>query len=280
MGAVGAVYGRSIDGNDLLMLFSLRLDETGTDGRFPFTVVSGAVATIDQWNKLETAWRRMLATYKVVAFHTKEFDQRSGDFAGWSNLKREQFTARREKICDRNTTFRVTVGINRSVHAEVKKRMRGISGFKPDSDYGLCLRWLMHHTSTNLDRLFGPDYGGLSILLEDGPYSAGAVAMYKDVRRMTGGRRPAQFAHKLAGIASLPKGNLSLEAADSIAGIESKRFLQPRETRLRAVTHTRLSVLLDEPELEAWYRLMIEEKQKRRDYAAAKKASYAAGERN
>lgn len=55
-----AIFGRSFGGNELVMQFSLRLDETGTDGRFPYTVVAGAVATVDHWDALETAWAKML----------------------------------------------------------------------------------------------------------------------------------------------------------------------------------------------------------------------------
>jgi len=55
----------------------------------------------------------------------------------------------------------------------------------------------------------------LSILVEDGPYAAGAAALYSRVSRMTGKWKPAKHAHRLNGFAIAPKGHLcSLEAAD------------------------------------------------------------------
>ncbi len=43
-----------------MVIFSARLDETGTDGKSPYTVVGGAVATVEQWDELEAAWDRLL----------------------------------------------------------------------------------------------------------------------------------------------------------------------------------------------------------------------------
>jgi len=132
------LFGRRWKGNELVVFFSARLDETGTDGSSPYTVVGGAIATVDQWERLDLAWERMLATYKVPEFHSKEFNAEDGIFRGWSDLKRRRFSDRQHKICQRNSFCRISVGVDNSTHAEVKKEMKGIKGFVPDSNYGLC----------------------------------------------------------------------------------------------------------------------------------------------
>ena len=261
------LFGRHFGGSDLVTLFSAHLDETGTDGRSRFTVVAGAVSSASGWGKLETAWGKLLANKGVKAFHWKEFTDGQGDFCNWSKLKRERFENSINKIIERNTIFRVSIGIEQAVHTDIKRRMKGIKGFHPESDYSLCLRYLMFSTSEQLLRI-DKDHR-LSVLVEDGPYARGAFVTYQRVARMTGPYRPAKHAHRLAGFAAAPKGEFrSLEAADYLAATEHARMVNRRFRRQRGVE--RLSLLLTENQLEKWYQGMINEKKRRRIYGKRK----------
>ena len=126
----------------------------------------------------------------------------------------------------------------------------------------------MFHTSDQLARI-DPDYR-LTILVEDGPWAAGAADTYQRVAAMTGKWKPAKHAHRLAGFATAPKGERrSLEAADDIAGTEHDRMLSGRRAGQAGVS--RLSCLLTGPLLERWYEGMIKEKEARRAYNASMK---------
>lgn len=253
----------------LVALFGARLDETGTDGRSKFTLVGGAISTPAGWEKLESAWERLLARSKVDAYHWKEFNNPNDPtFGKWSKLKRASFVATQEKIITTNTVFRVAVGIESATHADVKKRMRGIKGFTAESDYSLCLRWLMFAVCEELVKV--DKDCELNILVEDGPWAAGAAQTYQRVAAMTGPRRPAKHAHRLAGFGSAPKGrHRSLEAADYLAGENLARLMAGRERKSRDT----LSVLLSKAQLEQWYDGMMKEKEARREYARRKKAT-------
>lgn len=260
------LFGRVWGDDDLVVIFSVRLDETGTDGKSPYVVVGGAVATVDQWDKLEVAWGLLLTRSKVAAYHWKEFNDRKGDFAGWKNLKCKRFVRAQEKIIKNNTLFRVSVGLEDAVHADIKERMKGIKGFHSDSSYSLCLRALMFQTCEQLAKHY-PDCR-LSVLVEDGPWASGAMVTYQHVAAMTGERKPAKHAHRLAGLTSVPKGErLSLEAADYLAGEEHARLLAGKRPRRGAQT---LSTLLTASYLERWYRGMLKEKEARRTYGRRK----------
>lgn len=252
----------------LVAIFSARLDETGTDGRSAFTLVGGAVAQPDQWDKLEGSWTRLLERSQVPAYHWKEFnDPNDKTFGGWTALKRERFEIAQEKMIRRHTLFRASVGVEQAIHADVKKRMKGIRGFHPESDYSLCLRWLMFATCEQLCKI--DNQCRLSVLVEDGPWASGAMETYQRVVAMTGRRKPAKHAHRLAGFASAPKGRrTSLEAVDYLAGSELERHLAGRRPARGAPT---LSVLLTKPHLERWYEGMIAEKEARREFARSKK---------
>ena len=201
--AAKALFGRAFSGRDYLMLFSLRIDETGTDGLSSAMAIGGAVAPIEGWDALEMAWQSLLSQRGLDAFHLKEFDQRSGPFEGWSDLKCVNFEKRIAKIVAGNTTFRTAIAIDSAAHKDIKQRMRGISGFAPDSDYSLCLRYLMFQTCEHLVQI-DPECR-LSIIVEDGPWASGAMATYQRVAAMTGKWKPAKHAHRLAGFLSHPK---------------------------------------------------------------------------
>jgi hypothetical protein len=245
------------------------LDETGTDGRSKFTLVGGAIAPPESWNALEAAWGALLKRSGVPAYHWKKYnDPNDETFGAWSRLKRERFETAQRKIIRNCTSFRVAVGVESAVHADVKKRMKGIKGFRADSDYSLCLRWLLFAACEELGKL-DPDCH-LSVLVEDGPWASGAMQTYQHVAAMTGGRRPAKHARRYAGFASAPKGvRRSLEAADYIAGSELGRLQAGRKRKERDT----LAVMLRKPQLEQWYEDMMMEKEARREYARSKKVT-------
>lgn len=222
--------------------------------------VGGAVASSSQWHDLEASWGRLLSRSKVPAYHWKEFhDPNDKIFGQWGRLKRDRFVAAQNKIIQKNTMFRVFVGVDGKMHTTVKQRMKGISGFHAESDYSLALRWLMFFICEQLVTIDRD--ARLAVLVEDGPWSSGAAHTYQRVSRMTSGRRPAKHAHRLAGFASAPKGErMSLEAADYIVGSVAQQIARQTEH----VKADRLSVMLTEPELELWYKMMMAEKESRR----------------
>lgn len=257
-----ALFGRDFRDNELVIIFSARLDETGTDERSPYTAVGGAVSTVERWGKLETAWSKLLSRSKVSAFHTKEFEGEAGDFAGWSNFKRKRFVKAQEKIIRENTLFKVAVGLEDSAHAEIKEKMKGIKRFMPDSNYGLCFRYLMFLACEQLEEIT-PDFK-IIFMLEDGPWAAGAVDMYTRVSNMTAKWKPAKHAHRLGGITVVPKGeSLSLEVADYLVGVAHNRMLAGRFT---SGDGPQISYLLNRSFLNRWYEGMLNEKERRRAY--------------
>jgi hypothetical protein len=271
--ALHVLFGRRFGEDELVAVFSLRLDETGTDGLSPITVVAGAVATKDQWDKLEDRWQAIMSRNGVDNFHAKEFNGRLAPFNDWSHLKRSRFVDALQRTVARNTTFRASVGIEHAVHKEIKARWKGISGFNADSDYGLCLRYLMFSTSEELLKIDA--HHQLTVMVEDGPWSEGAYATYRRVSAMQGKWKPAKHAHRLAGFAAVPFGERpSLEAADFICDQEHARM----KAGLRRSQGDTLSVVLTRDILEQWHAGMMKEKETRRAYGARKPKSGASEE--
>jgi hypothetical protein len=265
--SIWRALGRWPTSDDILIYFSARLDESDTHDRSLLTVVGGAVAMDHKWDVLEAKWGEHMTKSGVGIFHYKDFLARKGPFKDWGPLKTKSFIGRVNKIIDEAVAFRVAVGIDSIKHATVKQQMKGVKGFRGDSDYGLCLRWLLYQICDTLEGATrGRDYT-LSVIVEDGPYASGAVDLFHRLRAMRGGHNPARYAHRYGDIAVLGKKSPSLQAADAIAGIEADKFDVPTAKR------NRLSCRLTERELEIWYQGMMAEKERRRAYAAAKKAA-------
>ena len=234
----------------MVAVFSARLDEAGKDGR-PYVVVAGGVAVLEQWDRLEIEWNHLMRWRRVPIFHDSEFQDRSGPYRNWSELRRRRFVRAQEKIIDAHTAFTVAVGVERKVHAEIKKAMRGIKGFKTDSDYGLCFRMIRFVVCRKIAEVF-PD-AKVQFLVEQGPDAADAGVIYEDVRRTVGAKyRPARHAEMLAGFAHAPKGVFrSLEAADYLAGramrdLEQDKLIPPEREQ-------QLSFIMTEQFLRKWY---------------------------
>jgi hypothetical protein len=52
-----------------------------------YMVVSGWIATIEEWERFEIDWKLFLASYKVPYFHMKEFAQSVGPYKKWKDTK-------------------------------------------------------------------------------------------------------------------------------------------------------------------------------------------------
>lgn len=255
------------------MLFSVRLDESGTDGRSPNVVVAGAVALVSQWVELERRWLALLQRSNVGVFHSKEFNDRSGDFSGWGNLKCQRFVKAQEKIIDAHTAFQVAVSVNSAEHKTIKKKMQGIKGYKPDSDYGLCFRVIRFTVS----EILNTKYPGskISFLVETGPFSAGAGVIYSHIKQTIGSKSPAAHAGMLAGFAQGSKKEArSLEVADYLSGRAIREVGTSRFMAHEGQMTTRMT-----PEfLQVWYEGMIKEKARRTEFNKAKMLAFSQGQ--
>jgi hypothetical protein len=240
------------------------MDETGTDGRHAFTVVAGAVATVEQWQRLEDGWKRRLSIAGVTAFHSKEFNARQGEFDGWTEFKCERFAQALNKIIARASYFDFAVAVDDAALNEIKREMGRTKGYKAESTYGAAFRIARLHICRTIAQQH-PN-ARVHFVVEDGPWSGGAYTIYQEILRTRDAKRPAGFARMLAGFAAVPKGDMrSLEAADYLAG-KAIRDLEHGNPSKRKRRHF---IVADRDFLRDQYLAgMIEEKERRKDYYA------------
>jgi hypothetical protein len=250
-------------GPQLAAFFSVRLDEAGTGGHHKYAVVAGAVGSPAQWKEAESRWENLLRRSKLKAYHDCDFQDRAPPYRGWTKLKSQRFVDAQEKIIRNHTAFEVAVAVDRADHARIKHALKGVKGFKADSDYSLALRVVMFVACGHLAGQVRDPL--VQIIVEDGPWSAGAYEVYQTVKNTHGSWKPSPHAHMLAGFNALPKGAMrGLEMADYLAG----RAIRDLDAAERPPSRKKQTfVLANEAFLAKWHEGILKGKEHRRAYA-------------
>lgn len=243
---------------DVTAFFTACIDETGDDSRY--FILGGAFAQNAVWEAFDRQWGKLLGS---TTYHAKDFYGRQEPF-NWKDLKHRRFDERKKKILANANLIPFAIAIDRQVHKDIKARMRGMKGYRPTSDYGLCFmiasKWICHGIQKSLPG------SKIRFVVEQGPYSDGAAKIYNDVIRSIGSWKPAAYAEMHAGFAMLPKGQLrGLDAADEYCYLALRDMRQGRFEPKRSLTSVR--VKMDRRALEHWYQGMLKEKERRRDHA-------------
>jgi hypothetical protein len=66
-------------------MFTAYFDESGTHGQSAALVVSGFVASVQQWADFDAAWKDALSDEGLTHFHMKDFAHSKKEFSDWKN---------------------------------------------------------------------------------------------------------------------------------------------------------------------------------------------------
>src|SRR5437868_912123 len=69
----------------MIVILTAYLDESGTHGASPVTIMGGMLANAKQWEVFEKQFRQIKKKHRFRIFHTVKFKNRGGDFKGWSH---------------------------------------------------------------------------------------------------------------------------------------------------------------------------------------------------
>lgn len=168
-----------------MLIYTGYMDESGTHGDSPVTVMGGVMATARQWADFETEFDKVKKRHQFRTFHTKKFKARQGDFKGWSDD--QVFALLQNMAWLTNGAF--TEGVSMTLdNASYVADYRG--GEKPkklqlDSRYGLCFRQclLLFVLEAEKRRLRGR-WPKLHIVVESGHQNVGsAITIFNEMKR-------------------------------------------------------------------------------------------------
>ena len=161
-------------GRLFLFIYTGYLDESGTHGGSPVTVMGGLLARAQQWKKFEAGFAKAQKEYGFNVFHTKKFKRRDGDFKGWTSEQGVALINTLGHLMDDTITDGVAVTLHNHDYDSYYKGEETPRRLRLDTKYGLCFRMALYHFMTEVvKRKFKGDFPELHIVLEAGHKNSG-----------------------------------------------------------------------------------------------------------
>ncbi len=154
------------------------VDESGSYPQTRVLAVAGYAAPALEWARLEFAWKKMLRSWNLEAFHMVDCIHKVGEFAGWSQ---ERSDAAIKEVVDLVVGYDVhgigAAVLLRDYDAIVTGRARREIG----EPWHLCLRHLVFEVSRRIDRLPRSEWVAVVCDLQQ-QFAAEASRMYERCR--------------------------------------------------------------------------------------------------
>lgn len=105
-------------------MFTGYFDESGTHGGSKALVVSGYVASSEQWLRFDAAWKEALADEGLTHFHMKDFAHSKKEFEPWKGDegRRRQFIERLIRIIRKHTRKSFSNGLILDAYNEINSK--------------------------------------------------------------------------------------------------------------------------------------------------------------
>jgi hypothetical protein len=160
----------------LFLMLGAYVDESGTHGGSPLTIMAGWIASVDQWAALERRWAGVLALYGVRYVHAKELRHREGPYRGWSDQKAVSFSRDLLVALEAHSQYSLTVILdNREYEShyrapdKAERKRRG----SVDSKYGVCFRVFLSLVTQMIAKYMPGE--SVTVTLEAGHKNGGAA---------------------------------------------------------------------------------------------------------
>lgn len=161
------------------------LDESGTHGESPVTIMGGLLAHAGQWKVFEKKFSAAQKKHKFNVFHTKKFKKRDGDFKGWTDKQCEALILDFPSLIGQGLTDCICVTLDNEAFVNSYKIQDKPKKFQFDTKYGLCFRMCLYHFLLEVGkRHFKKQFPHLHIIVEDGPKNLGdATRIFLEVKK-------------------------------------------------------------------------------------------------
>lgn len=139
-------------------VLSAYLDDSGTSGQEPVTLVAGFFADDAEWTRLDARWEAMLGEFDLARFHAGEFwARKSRPYAGWSNDKHKAAVSRIEEILGELDATGVATAVNGAAYTEWR---HSLPHYVDPDPYHYCLDACLRAVAD------GDSGGGIAIYID------------------------------------------------------------------------------------------------------------------
>jgi Protein of unknown function (DUF3800) len=198
----------------LFLMLGVYLDESGTHDGSALTIMSGWIASVEQWEGLERRWDALFRRFGVSYVHAKELRHREGPFRFWSDQKAVSFARELSAALEAHSQYSLTVILNNNEYEshyrapdKAERKRRG----SVDSKYGVCFRVFLSLVTQMVAKYMPGE--SLTVTLEAGHRNGGAAeTIFAEFK---------QYAPELAGIVDA----VAYVDKKKAAGVQAADFL-------------------------------------------------------
>ena len=170
------------------LILTAYFDESGTHDGSPATVMAGVLGDVSQWGQFRTNLAVLKLRHGFNRFHTVEFKQRKGQFAGWSPERCVALASDLYLLTSGRLMDGVEFVLDNEAYRREYKRGGGDKKLVLDSKYGLCFRQCLSYFIMFIIQLFENNRAkheiSLNVVLEAGHRNAGAaVKIFEEERK-------------------------------------------------------------------------------------------------
>jgi hypothetical protein len=158
----------------LFVIFTAYLDESGTHGGSPITLMSAFLGSARQWQNFEKDYVKLRRIYGFSVFHAKDWRDTDGEFEGWSRQKKNQFVWDFFKIIDERLAAGVSAFLKNDEYSKYYSGCDRPHRARWDTKYAICFRAVLSMLLAEMDKRARPDkVNTLHLVLERGAKNAG-----------------------------------------------------------------------------------------------------------
>lgn len=126
-------------------ILTAHMDESGTHGGSPATIMAAAMANARQWQVFEDKMKAMKREHGFKVFHATEFRKGDGDFKGWSDEKCQAFLRDFGSAGSGLMELVTTILPNAYYEAHYKRTSDDPRKLRLDTAHALCFRYCLTH---------------------------------------------------------------------------------------------------------------------------------------
>jgi hypothetical protein len=165
----------------LYVIFTAYFDESGAHRDSPVLVLAAQLGTARQWELFERRLRALQREFGFTIFHAKEFKTKSGDFRGWSDIKRYKLLSAMTELVRDGLTEATSVTLETSRYEQEYRDTPRPKKMPLDSQYGVCFRNILSYFIRRV-AADGKRHR-LHVVLEDGHRNVGdACRIYEEIK--------------------------------------------------------------------------------------------------
>jgi len=215
----------------LFVIFTAHIDESGTHGGSPITVMAAAFGSAKQWQRFEIEYAKMRKRHGFEIFHAKEWKDSDGEFKGWPRQKKYEFAIEFTNLIGNTLAASIVAHLKNDEYDKYYLTNDRPRKARWDTKYAICFRAVLSLLFTEMGKRQHPK-NQLHIIIERGAKNAGdAVRIFNWIKDEADSETSAaipsiSFADK--------KGCPPLAAADFLAyslNMFSVNRLKPEEQR-------------------------------------------------